>query len=101
MGKVKESIIDMLEAIHKAGYLTDNGDIDHPRLSFERVWPTKDGELIQYEKLSDEHLNKIISMFHDKRFPDPGRQLHYKGLVEELFRRTGPVGEILYGRKTV
>lgn len=101
MGKMKERLIpevDLFEAVYKAGYMDDDGDIDHDKMSRDKVWATKYGELYSYEDITDEHLNRILAMFNEGRFDDTPRMCHYRGLVQELFRRTGFSGEVLYGR---
>lgn len=96
MGKIKD-YVNFYETVHKAGYLSDFGDILHEKMSADRIWCTKDGQIIPYTKLSDDHLNRILKMFIEGRFEDTGRKIHFKGLTEEYLRRTTKHGEVLFG----
>ena len=108
MGKVKE-IIDVIRTwddehedkflvkMDKAGYLTEFHQVDHDKMSKDRIWATKDGALIPYVKLTDDHLNRIIGLFNDGKFRN--REQHYIGLSHEYFSRISVAGEVLFGTK--
>lgn len=96
MGRIKEESHDFYAAVHKLGYLDDQGFVDWNRLSAERYWVTNDGAIIKYHDLSDDHLNKIILLFNEGKFGDTAREPAFKGLMQEYLRRTGYVGETLY-----
>jgi hypothetical protein len=72
----------------------DLEDLTNEELALKRIWRTKKGELIKYEDIEDRHLDNIINMLETK---DTTRKAHLKGIKEEKLRRTGIIGEILYG----
>jgi hypothetical protein len=108
MGKIKAKTGDItawagedtfLDKMDKAGYLTDFHEVDHDKMATDRKWATKDGTLIDYDDLTDDHLSRIIGIFNEGKFRN--REQHFRGLTEEYFARISTAGEILFGRSKV
>ncbi len=97
MGKVKNLVqdADMYTTAKKHGYLDKDGEIRFDKMARDRKWVTKDGTLLKYKDITDEHLKRILALFEDGKFHI--RDAQYEGLRAEFWSRVSPAGEVLYG----
>lgn len=69
---------------------------DQEKLARNKEWFTKNGQLIEYHNLTDDHLTRILALFKKGKFKN--RMCHLKGLQQEQLRRKSEAGDILYGK---
>jgi hypothetical protein len=93
----KLSFSEYLDKLEKLNCLDSAYFPDQEKLAINKIWTTKDLEIVKYNDLEDSHLDNIIRQFEEGKI-NPNRQAHLRGLKEEKLRRTGLMGELLYGR---
>lgn len=65
----------------------------HATMAGAKIWMTKDGVEIPYEKLETGHLTAILNMLQTQ---DTNRHAHLDGIKAEFLRRATDMGKVLY-----
>jgi hypothetical protein len=94
----KTSLRDMMKGAMEHGYYDpDIDDVDYRRMSADKKWLTKSGEVIDYKDIETSHLLSILSIFAEGKFLQ--RRMQERGLIEELLSRKSKAGKVLFGSK--
>ena len=99
MGKIKDLLAQGRIFPYGSGIFPSVADFSSKDLAANKIWITKDMQLVSYETLKDSHIVNILKLFEKGELKAGTSNPHYKALKRELLIRTTKAGKLLYAEK--